>query len=99
MIQRHGTSPPFFGRLVSLDEVTLVANKSVNLVRIEHTIVIFLPQEFATADDAFQLCIVWQSYVIPIVGFSESCVVQATHGVCRNVAKSIVRSSSPLVAA
>ena len=89
MIQRNSTGPPFFSRLVSLVEVRVVANKTVDVVRIEYTIVTFLAQDFVDAADALQLRIVWQLYVMPAVGFRECCVAQATHGVCSNVATSI----------
>jgi hypothetical protein len=69
MIQCNRTGPPFFCRLVSLVEVRVVANKTVNLVRIEYTMVTFLAQDFVAAADAFQLRIVWQLYVMPAVGF------------------------------
>ena len=91
MIQRNGTGPPFFCRLVSLVEVRVVANKTVNPGRIGYTMVIFLAQDFVAAADGFQPRIVWQLYVMPAVGFRESCLAQATHGVCRNVATSIER--------
>ena len=68
MIQRHGTGPPFFSRLVSLIEVRLVANKTLHLVRVEYTSIILLAQDFVLAADAFQLRIVWQLYVMPAVG-------------------------------
>ena len=91
MIECNSTGPPFFSRLVSLVEVRVVANKTVNLVRIEYTILGLLAQGFVTAVDAFRLRIVWQLYVMPTVGYCESRVAQATHGVCRNVATSIER--------
>ena len=69
MIQRNSTGPPFFSRLVSLVEVGVVANKTVNLVRIEYTVITLLAQDFVPAPDAFQLRIVWQLYVMPAVGF------------------------------
>ena len=69
MIQRHGTCPPFFSRLVSLVKVRVVANDTVNLVRIEYTILALLAQGFVAAADAFRLCIVWQLYVMPTVGY------------------------------
>ena len=69
MIQRNSTSPPFFSRLVSLVEMRVVANKAINFVRLEYTLITFLAQDFAPAADAFQLCIVWQVYAMPYVGF------------------------------
>ena len=69
MIQRDSTGPPFFSRLVSLIKMRVVAHKTVNLVGIEYTMVIFLTQDFVTAVDAFQLRIVWQFYVMPAVSF------------------------------
>ncbi len=69
VIQCHSTGPPFFCRLLSLVEVRVVANKAVNLVPIEYTIVTFLAQDFVPAADAFQLSIVWQLYVMPAVSF------------------------------
>ena len=69
MIQCNNTSPPFFTRLVSLVEVRVVANKTVNLIRIEYTMVTFLAQDFVAAADAFQLRILWQLYMMPAVGF------------------------------
>ena len=68
MIQRNSTAPPFFSRLVSLVEVRVVANKTINLVRIEDTLIIFLAQEFVSTADALLLRIVWQLYVVPAVG-------------------------------
>ena len=35
MTQRHSTGPPFFRRLVSLVKVRVVANKTINFVRIK----------------------------------------------------------------
>ena len=69
MIQRNSTCPPFFSRLVSLVEVRIVANKTVNLVRIECTILALLAQDFVAAADAFLLRIVRQLYVMPTVGY------------------------------
>ena len=69
MIKSNSTGPPFFSRLVSLVEVRVVANKTVNLVRIEYTMIIFLAQDFVPAADACQLRIVWQLYIMPAVGF------------------------------
>ena len=68
MIQRNSTAPPFFSRLMSLVEVRVVANKTINLVRIEDTLIIFLAQEFVSTADALLLRIVWQLYVVPAVG-------------------------------
>ena len=68
MIQRNSTAPPFFSRLVSLVEVRVVANKTINLVRIEDTLIIFLAQEFVSTADALLLRIVWQLYVVSAVG-------------------------------
>ena len=39
MIQRNSTSPPVFSRLTSLVKVRIVANKTINFVRLEYTIV------------------------------------------------------------
>ena len=69
MIQRHGTGPPFFSRMVSLVKVRVVANKTVNLVRIEYTILALLAQDFVAAADAFQLRLARQFYVMPTVGY------------------------------
>ena len=69
MIQRNNTTPPLFTQCVSLVEVRVVANKTVNLIRIEYTMVTFFAQYFVVAADAFQLRIVWQLYVMPDVGF------------------------------
>ena len=69
IIQCNSTTPPLFSRLVCLVEVRVVANKTVNIIRIEHTMVTFLVQSGVAAADAFQLRIVWQLYVMPVVGF------------------------------
>ena len=69
MIQRNSSGPPFFSRLVSFLQVRVVANKTVNLVRFEYTLITFLAQDFVPAADAFQLRIVWQLYHMPAVGF------------------------------
>ena len=48
MIQRNSTGPPFFSRLMSLVKVRVMANKTVNLVRIEYTMIAFLAQDFGS---------------------------------------------------
>ena len=63
MIECNSTGPPFFSRLMSLVEVRVVANKTVNFVRIEYTLIILFMQDFVSAADSFQLCIVWQLYL------------------------------------
>ncbi len=55
MIRCNSTTPPLFSRLVCLVEVRVVANETVNLIRIEYTMVTFLAQDFVAAADAFQL--------------------------------------------
>ena len=52
MIHRNSASPPFFRRLVSLVEVRVVANKAINFVRLEYTLITFLAQDFVPAADA-----------------------------------------------
>ena len=52
MIQRNSTSPPFFGRLASLVEVRVAANKAINFVRLEYTLITFLAQDFVSAANA-----------------------------------------------
>ena len=69
IIQRNSSGPPFFSRLVSLVEVRVVANKAINFVRLEYTLITFLAQDFVPAADALQLRIIWQWYVMPAVGF------------------------------
>jgi len=53
MIQRNSTGPPFFSRMLSLVEVRVVANKAINFVRLEYTLITFLAQDFVPAADAF----------------------------------------------
>jgi hypothetical protein len=69
MIQRNSASPPFFSRLASLVEVRVVANKAINFLRLEYTLITFLAQDFVPAADALYLRIIWQWYVMPAVGF------------------------------
>jgi hypothetical protein len=89
MIEGNGAAPPFLCRLVSLVEVSVVANQKVDLVGIKVAIVICLPQDFVPTVDAFQLRIIWQLYVMPAASFREGCVTQATYDVRCNVAASV----------
>ena len=69
MIQRNSTTPPFFSRVASLVEVRVAANKVINFVRLEYTLITFLAQDFVSAADALYLRLIWQWYVMPAVGF------------------------------
>jgi hypothetical protein len=89
MVNRDGAAPSFLCRSVSLVEMRVMANQTVDLVGIQYAVVISLVQYFVAAVDAFQLRIIWKLYAVPAVGFCKACFTQATHGVCCDVSASV----------
>ena len=71
VIQRHSAGPPLFSRLVSLVEVSVMADKVVDFVRGGSTMVTSLVQDLVAAADAFQLSGVF----IKLPALSLLCIV------------------------
>lgn len=91
MVDRDGAAPPSTCRSMPVIEMRVLANQMVDLIGIQHAIVISLVQDVVAAVDAPQLHIICESHAAPAVCFRKDCVTQATDGVCSDVSASVKR--------